>query len=255
MNIGEFYACMEKALPQKLCAEWDNDGIAVCPDVTHDVSRVLICLDVTMETVAYALAGHFDVIVSHHPLLFHPIRSLCDGDGMVSRKLLRLARAGVSAISFHTRLDAVEGGVNDVLAKLLGLQEVTPFGPDGEIPCGRIGTLAEPMSAVAFAKLCGEVLHATPCLTGEGMVRRVALLGGSGGDYIDAARLAGADIFLTGEVSYHRALDSAERGLPIVAVGHYHSEFPVTKRLCELVSLVDADIVTEIFPTQNIIAI
>ena len=157
MTIAELYGHLSAFAPAALSAEWDNDGIACCTDKTHPVRRVLVALDATEQVVERAVAGNFDLLLTHHPLLFRGVKALTP-DRTVPRKLLSLIANGVTAMSFHTRLDAAEGGVNDVLAQTLGLCEVKPFGPEGE-EMGRIGKLPAPVSAKEYAKTVCEKLH------------------------------------------------------------------------------------------------
>lgn len=255
MTVEELYGFLERRLPRSLAAEWDNDGLACLPDPARAVHRVLIALDVTEAAVDRAVAGGFDVLLTHHPLLFRGIKALTPAQN-VPRKLLKLAAAGVAAMSFHTRLDAAAGGVNDVLADLLGLADVVPFAPEGEVPCGRIGTLPTPMDARAFAARAAAALGTPAVLQiGTGTVQKIAVLGGEGGDFVDAARAAGADLFLSGRIGYHRMLDAAENGLVAIEAGHYATEFPICAHLAALVRAADAAVEVELLPTAAIQAV
>ena len=252
MNVSELYAYMEQRLPRSLSASFDNDGLACAPLPQKQVKRVLVSLDATAAAVEYAVTGGFDVLLTHHPLLFRGIKELTPFH-TVSAKLLALARGGVAAMAFHTRLDAASGGVNDCLAALLGVKDTVPFGPDGEPACGRIGNLATPVTAAAFAALAKEKLNAPAVLlAGEGTVSRVALLGGEGGDYVEAARAAGADLFLSGRIGYHRMLDGAEEGIVLVEAGHYATELPICTVLADLVRAADPTVTVELWQAHPI---
>ena len=124
MNVKELYKYLSEQIPTSLSCSWDNDGLMCAPDSSANVSRVLITLDITAEVTDKAIREGYDLVISHHPLIFKGVKSLTD-DAYVSAKLIDLVRAGVSAMSFHTRLDAVEGGVNDALAALLGLENTS----------------------------------------------------------------------------------------------------------------------------------
>ena len=121
MTVKEMYARFSERIPEHLSEEWDNDGLMCCPDATTEVCRVLITLDVTEEVVDYAIESAFDLIISHHPLIFKPLSSVNESDH-ISRKVIKLLNSGISVFSFHTRADKVTGGVNDKLAELLGLE-------------------------------------------------------------------------------------------------------------------------------------
>lgn len=119
MNINEFQQFFDRRVPRALSCSWDNDGLLCCSDPAREVKRVLVALDVTEAVAETAVAGDFDLLLTHHPLIFRPIKAL-EPSINVPRKLLKLACAGVSAIALHTRLDALIDGVNDALAAALG---------------------------------------------------------------------------------------------------------------------------------------
>ena len=249
MTVQEFYRFFENKFPRTLSAEWDNDGLSCAPDPSREVKRVLVALDATSDIVERAVSGGYDLLLTHHPLLFRGIKALVPV-GAVPTKLLKLALGGVAAMSFHTRLDAVTGGVNDILAECLGLSDVAPFAPAGEVPCGRIGTLASPMEAEAFARHAKAALGAEAVvLSGRGTVQKIAVCGGEGADFLSAAKAAGADLFLSGRIGYHRMLDAPEEGILTVEAGHYATEYPVCEYLKRLVLEADPTVEVEICPT------
>ena len=114
-TISEIYRHLNTVLPSSLSCDWDNDGLMVASDPNREVVRVLCALDVTGETVNYAIANGYDVIVSHHPMLFHPLKTLSYADP-VARRAIKLLKHNISVMSFHTRLDAAPGGLNDIFA-------------------------------------------------------------------------------------------------------------------------------------------
>ena len=252
MTVEELYRFFENKIPRALGATWDNDGLCCAPAPAREVRRVLVALDPTAAAVERAVCGGYDVLLTHHPLLFRGIKALVP-TGAVPNKLLRLACNGVAAMSFHTRLDAAHGGVNDILAAKLGLVDVQPFAPEGEVPCGRIGRLNAPMEAADFARRVKEVLGAPAVLlAGEGAVSKIAVCGGEGADFLDAAKAAGAELFLAGRIGYHRMLDAPEEGLLLIEAGHYATEYPVCDYLAQLAREADPTLVVDILPTTTI---
>ncbi len=252
MTAGTLYRMLEEKYPKDLSCAWDRDGMMVCPDPGKAVSRVLLCLDCDRGAAEYALKGNFDLIVSHHPLIFHPVSSLTSADPVTSRALLLYSR-GISVFSFHTRLDCAEGGVNDTLCRMFGLSACFSFDVDGK-PMGRIGTLPKEMSGRELGQRVKELLGCS-CFRGVGLektVRRLAVLGGSGGADAGAALAAGADAYLTGEASHHQLLDSADRGLCMIAAGHDYTERPVCKALEKAVLALSPGIYTEIYDKISI---
>ena len=229
MTVRELYKILNEKIPPTLSCAWDNDGLMCCPDGERTVERVLIALDVTDAVVAHAVREGYDLIVSHHPLIFKGLKAINE-ESFVAEKAMDLIRAGVAVMSFHTRLDALDGGVNDVLTARLGLCDATPF---GEVGIGRIGNLAEPMEVKAFAALVKEALGApVVALADAGLaVRRVAVLGGGGSDDADAAKAAGADTYVTGELKYHQMVDAPEVGMNLIEAGHFYTEQPICEKL------------------------
>ncbi len=244
MTVRELYESICDRIPEDLAEEWDNDGIMCLPDDTAEVNRALVTLDVTEEIVDYAIDNGFDLIVSHHPLVFKPLGSL-NPENHISRKLIKLIRAGVSVMSFHTRADKVRGGVNDCLARLLGLEDVEPLGDD----ClGRIGHLECETSMEEFASKVKSVLGIDKMLVADAYnpVYTIALVGGDGKSYIPDAIEMGADTFLSGRIGYNTMEEAAEMGINLIEAGHYATEFPVTKFFSHLLTKIDPKIYVQI---------
>ncbi len=245
MTVATLYQKLEERIPRSLSCEWDNDGLMCCPDPQAEVKKVLFTLDVTEQAVDYAVAGGFDLIVSHHPMIFRPLKGITDP------KYIRLIRNGVTVMSFHTRLDAKAGGVNDVLASLLGLRDTERFTHEG---IGVVGTLPAPMASADFAAFLKETLHCPkleviltdrPCCC-------VAVVGGDGKDFLRDAALAGADTYLTGSMSYNSMTDGEALGMNLLAAGHYETEQPVLTALAADVEAITGGVAYEIFACNRI---
>lgn len=248
MTVGELYAALEKRIPRTLSCDWDNDGLMCCPDPDAKVGKVLVALDVTADTVRQAIDGGYCVIVSHHPMIFRPLRAM-EPANYVAKRAIDLLRAGISVMSFHTRLDAMAGGVNDTLADLLGLRDVTPFGEG----VGRVGTLDNALTLCKFAEKVKSVTAAPAVLAADAglPVRRVALLGGSGSDDVSAAIAAGADTYLTGELAYHWLADAKEAGVNLLAAGHFHTEDPVCGTLRRMLEEIAPTLQVDLFDSNR----
>ncbi len=260
MIIREFYAALEERLPRTLSWDWDNDGISCAPDLDAPVTGILIALDPTEDAVEAAVRAGCNVLLTHHPMLFRGLKTV-DGQDTGSRKVIRMIRHGITAMAFHTRLDAADGGVNDVLAKRLGLSAVVPFGdnanPSGK-PIGRVGDLPREMTTDEFIETVKTALG-LPVLVFAGCgksVRRVAVVGGAGDDEISAALAAGADTFVTGELRYHQLCDASYGGsagsLNLIMAGHYHTEAPVLDRLAELCGEIAPEIPAQVLRTTRV---
>ena len=235
MNVTELYGFLSDRIPASLSCDWDNDGLMCCPDESREIHKVLVALDITAAVVEKALAEGYDLILSHHPLIFSPIRAVNPRDH-IARRVIALIRGGVTAMSFHTRLDAVTGGVNDILAANLGLCDVVPFGENGE-EIGRIGSLKTPMSLADFARLVKDATKAEQVqfVSAGRDVSRVAVLGGSGSSDVKAAARAGADTYVSGELKHSSMTDAPECGMNLIAAGHFYTENAVCEHMRDLV--------------------
>ncbi len=252
MNVKELYEKISERIPEVLRMPWDNDGVMCCTDSSADVRRVLIALDVTDEVVDYAIEGDFDLIISHHPLIFKPLCSISD-ESHIARKVIKLINAGISVFSFHTRADAVEGGVNDILADLVGLYSTERFGEGG---LGRVGELDEEMSLDDFASSVKLTLGVDSLRVSDGYntVKRVAVLGGDGKDFVADAIEAGADTFVSGRISYNIMAEASEMGINLIEAGHFFTEHPVTEFFAGIIRRVSADIYVQVV-NSNVIRV
>ena len=230
MRAEQLYAELEKLIPRELSCDWDNDGLMAASYTDKPVERVLLTLDVTMPAVEYAIENSCDVIISHHPLIFRPLKGLRD------EKLLRIVKNEIAVMSFHTRLDIVQGGVNDELAALLGLENVAQYG-EGEL--ARIGDLKENMSFDEYAEFVRKTLGApyVNVIKCREEVGRVMAAGGDGKDFYADAVSSGAGTYITGAMSYNTLVDAAENPakVNVIEAGHYFTEQPVLNALERMV--------------------
>lgn len=228
MKLYEFCERMEAIAPKALALDYDNVGLLIGPD--HDeIKNVLVALDLTVPVAQEAIEGGYDLVLTHHPVFWEPVRSISPLDPDLAAPYL-LMRHGIGHFAAHTNLDACAGGVNDTLAELLGLQDVKPLPPEN---LGRIGTLQTPVRFSEFAAHCEAKLNTRGRFTGDfdRMIRTVALIGGSGGGDVEFVHQSGCDAFVTGEMKHSQALTAAYYGLNCCVLGHYETESPVLKTL------------------------
>ena len=228
MTTRRIVEALETLAPLALQEDYDNAGLQVgLPD--SEVTGVLLCLDITEEIVDEAVRKGCSLVVSHHPLIFKPLKRVTDATYQ-QRCVMKAVRNGVALYSAHTNLDNAEDGVNYRIASLIGLKgiewlEEKPVTAGRSCGSGVVGDLPEPEPAAAFLARLKETFG-IECLmhtdAAGKTVRRVALCGGAGSFLMDAARAKGADCFVTGEISYHHFFDAD--GLLLVAMGHYQSE-------------------------------
>ncbi|MBR6164564.1 MAG: Nif3-like dinuclear metal center hexameric protein [Clostridia bacterium] len=227
MNVRTVYELINTVAPFDTQQEFDNSGLLVGYPA-QEVSAILFALDVTQPVIDEAVALGAELIVTHHPLMFSAIHSLTD-ETYEGRLICRLVREGISLISAHTNLDQAAGGINDTLAALSGLVEVTG---DGFF---RSGFLPAPMTVRDFADLLEENLETTVRIMApdDRIIRRVGLCSGSGGDEWIKAAETGCDAFVSGEIKHHLALAMADAGIAALECGHFATEEPGLAALAE----------------------
>ena len=232
-NIQMIDEYLSQLAPTRLSESWDNDGVMVCGDKKKSVGKVLVCLEVTDKALAYAVDNSFDLIITHHPYIFKKLSRVCSGD---YKNLETMMKNGISVLSYHTRLDSADGGVNDVLAETLGLENIVPFGGETE-NIGRMGSLEKEMTQTEFAYLLKEKLGCDIrcAINEEKTVKSVAVVGGAGKDYIFEGISMGADAFVTSEVPHHLFIAAREMGFGLYDCGHYYTENPVCEKIAKLV--------------------
>ncbi|WP_302412666.1 Nif3-like dinuclear metal center hexameric protein [uncultured Gemmiger sp.] len=218
VTVQQILGLLQAVAPPALALDWDNVGLLV--DAGTPVDSVLTTLDITPAVVREAVENDCQLIVSHHPVIFHPIKSLHADDVPAL-----LMKNGISAICMHTNLDAAPGGVNDTLCDILGIAaEGRESFAEG---CGRIGTTM-PTTVEALAKFCADTLHSgVKYVNGQKPVTCLAEVSGGGGSYLQEAIDLGADCLVTGEAAHHIALLAKEKGVGLVVAGHWGTEHAV----------------------------
>ena len=239
MKIREIIGALEQFAPLSLQDEYDNAGLQIGLTEDADASGALLCLDVTEDVIDEAAERGCNLIVAHHPLLFHAPRRIT-GEDYVQRCIIRAIQRGIWIYSAHTNLDNAPGGVSWRMADKLGLNDVHVLTPQsgGESGAGIIGELPEKMEREDFIALVKETFDADSVRynswTGE-QVQTVALCGGAGAFLIPDAIRAGADVFLTGEIGYHRFF-GYENDIQLMEIGHYESEQYTLEILREIIT-------------------
>lgn len=207
---------LEEMFPPDGALTGDVVGLTV-GDPAQPVRSVLFAVDPTLAVVDEAVAGGWDLLVTHHPLLMAGVHAVLTSEPK-GAAVTELVRSGVALWNAHTNADVAAQGVNDALAAALGLRDVEPLAePEGK-PLGRVGQLAAPVSLREFAEGLGRVLPSAPVglrVAGDpdGLVERVAVLGGSGDRELDAVRAAGADVYVTADLRHHPVSEFREHGL------------------------------------------
>ncbi len=238
-TVNDIVKIMECIAPGELAEEWDNAGFLIGRR-ENAVKKIMVALDVSPEVVRQAVEQGVNMLITHHPPIFKPLKAICDSSWQ-NELLLKCIENKIAVYSAHTSLDSVMGGVNDVLAGKLGLCRTVPLvqnGCDGGA-LGRIGVLPQKMDFKEFCAMVKKALGLT-FVTGIDAgkaVQRVALCGGAGVDFIGEALAQGADTYVTGDVKYHAAQDAAFSGLNLVDATHQGTELPVVTVLADKISL------------------
>lgn len=233
--MKEVVGALEKFAPLPLQESYDNAGLQLGLTET-EVSGALLCLDVTEKIVDEAIARDCNVIISHHPLIFHRLSHITGGN-YVERAVAKAIKADIAIISMHTNLDNAQGGVSFMMAEKMGMSDVSFLcpprsyssgddGPTVQYASGVIGSLPQPLPAADFITMLKRVFN-VECVQANQLLRRdisrVALCGGAGSFAIDDALRKGADAFVTGEMHYHEYFGH-DGELQIAVIGHYQSE-------------------------------
>ena len=244
MKLSDIACAIEAFAPRELQESYDNAGLQ-CGDPRMEVSCVLTCLDITEEVIEEAHQRHCQMVVSHHPLLFHGLKVVNPESDYISRILMAAIRYGIGIYSAHTNLDKAEGGINHRLAALLQLSDVRPMSE-----CGVVGTLPNPMEKHELLQSIQQKLtpfgadSTSACHLRYNresrvtLIRRLALCGGSGSDFIAEAEALGADAYLTGEMHYHSWFGHPD--ILLIEAGHFETE--------QIAPVLLADIISEACP-------
>lgn len=219
-SVGQILELLCRIAPLELQEEWDNVGL-LAGHSDNPVEAVLCALDLSAQVIDEAVARGAQLIVTHHPILFRGRKNLREDDAE-GRMLCRLVRSNLSLIAMHTNYDNACPGVNDALAQVLELHDVEVLEEGMRVGNTDRGTMG------AFADFTQDRLGGVIRRYGdpETPVRRVAVLGGAGEDFVLRAIAAGADVYLTGEMAYHKGTDAAENGLCVLEAGHAATERP-----------------------------
>lgn len=227
MKTKELVAVLEAKYPRNLAEDWDNVGLLV-GDGEKELHKILFALDVTHKVIDYAIKQEVDMIITHHPIIFRPIKALRQEDNIGS-KIFALVKAGINVYTLHTNLDAQKQGLNDYLLEKLGIfdSKVLDKREDGT-GIGRIFSWKEGKTIQEVETILKEKL-ALPFLRKvvpdfHKKIFKVCFVNGSGMSYWKLARAKGVDLFITGDISYHDALDAYESGMIVMDIGHLETE-------------------------------
>ena len=231
LPLSQLLTTFESLWPISGAEEWDRPGLAI-GGPNQQISKVLLCVDVTREVLAEAKANSCDLVISHHPLLLKGVSYLAE-DQLKGELVSFAVKNSIALYSAHTNADIVVGGVSDVLAQTLGLTSSVPLVETGAgIGHGRIGKLKVTQKLSEFAKFVALQLPETNApvrVAGDLdlVIDTVAVVGGAGDSFIPAAAASGAQVLVTSDLRHHVTLDAVSdpsAPLALIDVSHYAAE-------------------------------
>ncbi len=236
MKAIDIISIIEEFAPRNVQEEWDNSGL-MAGDTHREVKSILLGLDCTPELIQEASEIGGDMIITHHPLIFKGIKKI-GTETVQERMISSIIKKDIVVYSVHTNIDKVPLGVSALMAERIGLRATKILMPqqDSETGLGIVGDLVEPVDFNSFMKMVKERFSLKVVKTSkpiENKISRVALCGGSGASLIPAARACGAQMFITGDVSYHNYF--CEDEFMIMDIGHYESEIDVLELLMSVI--------------------
>jgi dinuclear metal center YbgI/SA1388 family protein len=229
-QLKDIIRVLDGIAPFPMAEEWDNPGFQV-GFLTDEIKKALISLDPTIKALKNAIEINAQLLITHHPLIFDHLTSInpetYPGD-VISEAL----KSRVSIVAVHTNLDMAKDGINDILARMIGLQNTEALlqkddSKDKFNGLGRIGYLPEAMSLASAARIIMDAIGSTGLMvmgSSGREVKKVAILGGSGGSELSSASEKGADLYITGDIRHHEALLAQTLGLALIDAGHFNME-------------------------------
>lgn len=229
MQCKEIMQVIEAAYPRSAALDFDNVGL-LAGRAGKEVNRVYLALDATDAVIDRAIEAGADMLITHHPLIFSPMKRVTDED-FIGRRVVKLIQSDIAYYAMHTNYDVL--GMATLSEKILGIKnsqvlDVTMCEDGNEEGIGRVGDLEKPMT---LEECCVYVKHKLKLgslkVFGDmnGIVSRLAVSPGSGKSAVTPAIAKGADVLVTGDIGHHDGLDAVEQGLAVIDAGHYGTEY------------------------------
>jgi dinuclear metal center YbgI/SA1388 family protein len=250
MKYSDISEALWQVAPHSLALPEDPVGEMIEP-ADFEISRISVCLDCTIAVAHAAAQRGAQLIVAHHPLLFHPIKAIRRREP-IGAVVAFLTEHGIGLWATHTNWDAATGGINDTLAHALGLTDITAISGGGEAYLGRIGNLSAELPASALLHHVEERLACTGSSAlraiqphEDFLIRRVGVCGGAGAMLVPDAIGMGAHAFVTADVRHHEFIDAQARGLLLIDAGHEATEAPGMRGLADRLSGLHPELTVE----------
>ncbi|MFO3716071.1 Nif3-like dinuclear metal center hexameric protein [Anaerococcus cruorum] len=245
MEIRYLIEKLNEKYPLDLQEDWDNSGLQI-GNLNNELKNILVSLDLEDEGVDLAIKNNCNLIITHHPYLFNGTKSI-DLSDQFYKRLEKVIKNDITVFAMHTNLDIADDGLNDNLCNILEIKNPRVLEVGKEVGLGRFGEI-NPTQAKNFASIVKEKLKAEELICYGDMektISKIAVCGGSGSSLLDDALEHSCDLMLTGDVSYHMAMDYSNRGLIIIDAGHFASENHVIYKLKDVIaSMTEKDVYT-----------
>ncbi|MDR2656075.1 MAG: Nif3-like dinuclear metal center hexameric protein [Oscillospiraceae bacterium] len=224
-TVEEIYLKLDQIAPFRHAASYDNCGVLV-GDAEAKVTKAVVTLDISLDVVEEAKRKGANLIISHHPVIFDPLKAVTKQN---SPAVYEMVKNGINAVCAHTNFDLAEGGTNDILFEMLDLTEPKPLGPTSpvtQLSLGRIGKLERFMSPIEFVNYVKKSLFVggVRFTLGSRSIKNVAICGGSGGSLYEIAHDSDVDAFVTGDVKHDIFVKAQNDGFTLVDAGHFSTE-------------------------------
>ena len=228
LSINQLVETLDKLYPFRTAMEWDNIGVSV-GETNIKVKNILVSLDLTNEVIDEAIEQNVNLIITHHPLIFKPLKNITNETALGNR-IIKLIKNEICSCAIHTNLDVSDNGTNDILFETLELCNKQPLfkSCENEPTLGRVGSLKKEISFLQFVSHVKEKLD-LPHLTFVGnddLVTRIALCTGSSSNpkCFLSAKEAGCDVYISGDLTYHNAQYAEDIGLKLIDATHFGTE-------------------------------
>lgn len=230
MRLKDIIKKLEKKFPKENAEEWDNVGLLL-GNSEKEIKKIQFSLDATVNSIQNAIDKKVDLIITHHPLIFRPLKKVVEND-LVGSKIIKLIKNDIALYSLHTNLDATFGGINDYILDKLEISnekiKVLDLIEEKNCGIGRIYSLEKEARLEDYIKFLKEKLEISNVRMisrdKNDKIKKIALINGSAMSYWRKALHNKVDLFITGDITYHDALDALESGMNVIDFGHYESE-------------------------------
>ncbi len=237
VKVKDIYEKINELAPFSIQEKWDNSGLII-GNKEKVVRKILVCLDIHIEVLNHAIKNGVDLIITHHPIIFNPIKNILEEE-----LVYKVINSNISVISAHTNLDMAKGGINDILGEVFELENIEPLSVidfDRNITLGIVGEMKNDISKNEMFQMIKNKLDVKMLKIG-GMtentnaekVKRIAICGGAGSNLVKDAIEKNADIYITGELKYNCFVDIKGMDILIIEAGHYETEKVMIKYILE----------------------